>query len=138
MRNRDYKSATQWAQLGILQPEVRPTSAGLMVMGNFRRVGQNYQVNGMDGGYRLKRGTCRAEVCLKGGKTAFRCKTKTKMCGKNSPKQLGKQKTPARKLSPGNEAVPFISRANPKCDCPVAFGNSTRILYSILVMKREP
>ena len=36
-----------FAQLGILQPGVRPTSAGLMVMGNFRRVGQNYEVNGM-------------------------------------------------------------------------------------------
>jgi hypothetical protein len=36
-----------FAQLGILQPGVRPTSAGLMVMGNFRRAGQNYEVNGM-------------------------------------------------------------------------------------------
>ena len=35
-----------FAQLGILQPGVRPTSAGLMVMGNFRRAGQNYEVNG--------------------------------------------------------------------------------------------
>ena len=35
-----------FAQLGTLQPGVRPTSAGLMVMGNFRRAGQNYEVNG--------------------------------------------------------------------------------------------
>ncbi len=35
-----------FAQLGILQPGVRPTSASLMVMGNFRRAGQNYEVNG--------------------------------------------------------------------------------------------
>jgi hypothetical protein len=35
-----------FSQLGILQPGVRPTSAGLMVMGNFRRAGQNYEVNG--------------------------------------------------------------------------------------------
>jgi hypothetical protein len=36
-----------FAQLGILQPGVRPTSAGLTVQNNFRRVGQNYEVNGM-------------------------------------------------------------------------------------------
>ncbi len=36
-----------FSQLGILQPGVRPTSAGLTVMGNFRRAGQNYEVNGM-------------------------------------------------------------------------------------------
>jgi hypothetical protein len=36
-----------FAQLGILQPGVRPTSSGLMVQNNFRRVGQNYEVNGM-------------------------------------------------------------------------------------------
>ena len=30
-----------FAQLGILQPGVRPTSAGLTVQNNFRRVGQN-------------------------------------------------------------------------------------------------
>jgi len=36
-----------FSQLGILQPGVRPTSAGLTVMGNFRRIGQNYEVNGM-------------------------------------------------------------------------------------------
>jgi hypothetical protein len=35
-----------FSQLGILQPGVRPTSAGLMVMGAFRRAGQNYEVNG--------------------------------------------------------------------------------------------
>jgi len=35
-----------FTQLGILQPGVRPTSAGLMAMGNFRRAGQNYEVNG--------------------------------------------------------------------------------------------
>ncbi|UWZ82797.1 TonB-dependent receptor [Occallatibacter riparius] len=35
-----------FAQLGILQPGVRPTSASLMVMGTFRRNGQNYEVNG--------------------------------------------------------------------------------------------
>ena len=36
-----------FSQLGILQPGVRPTSAGLTVQNNFRRVGQNYEVNGM-------------------------------------------------------------------------------------------
>ncbi|MGA2674736.1 MAG: carboxypeptidase regulatory-like domain-containing protein, partial [Terracidiphilus sp.] len=36
-----------FSQLGILQPGVRPTSSGLTVQGNFRRVGQNYEVNGM-------------------------------------------------------------------------------------------
>jgi len=36
-----------FSQLGILQPGVRPTSAGLTVQGNFRRIGQNYEVNGM-------------------------------------------------------------------------------------------
>jgi len=35
-----------FSQLGILQPGVRPTSAGLMVQGTFRRVGQYYEVNG--------------------------------------------------------------------------------------------
>jgi hypothetical protein len=35
-----------FAQLGILQPGVRPTSASLMTMGAFRRAGQNYEVNG--------------------------------------------------------------------------------------------
>ena len=35
-----------FSQLGILQPGVRPTSAGLMVQGSFRRVGQYYEVNG--------------------------------------------------------------------------------------------
>ncbi len=35
-----------FAQLGILQPGVRPASAGLMVQGGFRRAGQNYEVNG--------------------------------------------------------------------------------------------
>ena len=36
-----------FSQLGILQPGVRPTSAGLTVQNNFRRIGQNYEVNGM-------------------------------------------------------------------------------------------
>ncbi len=36
-----------FSQLGILQPGVRPTSSGLTVQGNFRRIGQNYEVNGM-------------------------------------------------------------------------------------------
>ena len=36
-----------FSQLGILQPGVRPTSSGLTVQANFRRVGQNYEVNGM-------------------------------------------------------------------------------------------
>ena len=36
-----------FAQLGILQPGVRPTSSGLTVQNNFRRAGQNYEVNGM-------------------------------------------------------------------------------------------
>jgi hypothetical protein len=36
-----------FSQLGILQPGVRPTSSGLTVQNNFRRVGQNYEVNGM-------------------------------------------------------------------------------------------
>ncbi len=35
-----------FAQLGILQPGVRPASASLMVQGGFRRAGQNYEVNG--------------------------------------------------------------------------------------------
>lgn len=35
-----------FSQLGILQPGVRPTSAGLMAMGSFRRAGQDYEVNG--------------------------------------------------------------------------------------------
>jgi hypothetical protein len=35
-----------FSQLGILQPGVRPTSAGLMAQGSFRRVGQYYEVNG--------------------------------------------------------------------------------------------
>ena len=35
-----------FSQLGILQPGVRPTSAGLTVQNTFRRVGQNYEVNG--------------------------------------------------------------------------------------------
>ncbi len=35
-----------FSQLGILQPGVRPASASLMVMGAFRRAGQNYEVNG--------------------------------------------------------------------------------------------
>jgi len=36
-----------FSQLGILQPGVRPTSSGLTVQNNFRRIGQNYEVNGM-------------------------------------------------------------------------------------------
>ena len=39
-------SGRNFAQLGILQPGVRPASASLMVMGGFRRAGQNYEVNG--------------------------------------------------------------------------------------------
>ena len=35
-----------FSQLGILQPGVRPASASLTVQGNFRRAGQNYEVNG--------------------------------------------------------------------------------------------
>lgn len=35
-----------FAQLGILQPGVRPAAAGLTVQGGFRRAGQNYEVNG--------------------------------------------------------------------------------------------
>lgn len=35
-----------FAQLGILQPGVRPASSSLMVQGSFRRAGQNYEVNG--------------------------------------------------------------------------------------------
>ena len=35
-----------FTQLGILQPGVRAASAGLTVMGAFRRAGQNYEVNG--------------------------------------------------------------------------------------------
>ena len=35
-----------FAQLGILQPGVRPVSSGLVVQGGFRRAGQNYEVNG--------------------------------------------------------------------------------------------
>ena len=36
-----------FSQLGILQPGVRSTSSGLTVQNNFRRAGQNYEVNGM-------------------------------------------------------------------------------------------
>ena len=36
-----------FSQLGILQPGVRQTSSGLTVQNNFRRIGQNYEVNGM-------------------------------------------------------------------------------------------
>jgi hypothetical protein len=36
-----------FSQLGILQPGVRPTSSGLTVQNTFRRIGQNYEVNGM-------------------------------------------------------------------------------------------
>lgn len=39
-------NSRNFSQLGILQPGVRPTSAGLMTMGSFRRVGQYYEVNG--------------------------------------------------------------------------------------------
>jgi hypothetical protein len=39
-------SSRNFAQLGILQPGVRPASASLTVMGSFRRAGQNYEVNG--------------------------------------------------------------------------------------------
>lgn len=39
-------SGRNFAQLGILQPGVRPAAASLTVMGNFRRAGQNYEVNG--------------------------------------------------------------------------------------------
>ena len=39
-------SGRNFAQLGILQPGVRPTSSSLMTMGSFRRAGQNYEVNG--------------------------------------------------------------------------------------------
>ena len=39
-------SSRNFAQLGILQPGVRPASASLTVMGGFRRAGQNYEVNG--------------------------------------------------------------------------------------------
>jgi hypothetical protein len=35
-----------FAQLGILQPGVRPISSSLVVQGGFRRAGQNYVVNG--------------------------------------------------------------------------------------------
>ena len=35
-----------FTQLGILQPGVRPAAAGLTVQGGFRRMGQNYEVNG--------------------------------------------------------------------------------------------
>ena len=42
-------SGRNFAQLGILQPGVRPASASLMVMGGFRRAGQNYEVNGAPG-----------------------------------------------------------------------------------------
>ena len=35
-----------FAQLGILQPGVRPASSSLMTQGSFRRNGQNYEVNG--------------------------------------------------------------------------------------------
>lgn len=39
-------SSRNFAQLGILQPGVRPASASLTVMGGFRRAGQSYEVNG--------------------------------------------------------------------------------------------
>lgn len=39
-------SGRNFAQLGILQPGVRPAAASLTVMGTFRRAGQNYEVNG--------------------------------------------------------------------------------------------
>jgi Carboxypeptidase regulatory-like domain len=39
-------SGRNFAQLGILQPGVRPAAASLTVMGSFRRAGQNYEVNG--------------------------------------------------------------------------------------------
>ena len=39
-------SSRNFAQLGILQPGVRPASASLTVMAGFRRAGQNYEVNG--------------------------------------------------------------------------------------------
>ncbi len=39
-------SGRNFAQLGILQPGVRPAAASLTVMGGFRRAGQNYEVNG--------------------------------------------------------------------------------------------
>ncbi len=39
-------SGRNFAQLGILQPGVRPASASLTVMAGFRRAGQNYEVNG--------------------------------------------------------------------------------------------
>jgi hypothetical protein len=35
-----------FAQLGILQPGVRPVSSSLVVQGGFRRAGQNFEVNG--------------------------------------------------------------------------------------------
>jgi hypothetical protein len=35
-----------FAQLGILQPGVRPVSSSVVVQGGFRRAGQNYEVNG--------------------------------------------------------------------------------------------
>ncbi len=35
-----------FAQLGILQPGVRPAAAGISVQAGFRRAGQNYEVNG--------------------------------------------------------------------------------------------
>jgi hypothetical protein len=35
-----------FAQLGLLQPGVRPVSSSLVVQGGFRRAGQNYAVNG--------------------------------------------------------------------------------------------
>jgi hypothetical protein len=39
-------SGRNFAQLGILQPGVRPVSSGLIAQGGFRRAGQNYEVNG--------------------------------------------------------------------------------------------
>ncbi len=39
-------SSRNFAQLGILQPGVRPASSSLTVMAGFRRAGQNYEVNG--------------------------------------------------------------------------------------------
>ncbi len=39
-------SGRNFAQLGILQPGVRAASSSLTTMANFRRAGQNYEVNG--------------------------------------------------------------------------------------------
>lgn len=39
-------SGRNFAQLGILQPGVRPVSSTLVIQGGFRRAGQNYEVNG--------------------------------------------------------------------------------------------